>query len=87
MRLRRERPSRVRRLSVRFLPGQGSTASGEADDGSAQSFQGGPVKQILEFPEPQMMEQLVDVPEIVVQLAVSSGEAGSSWPGEDAGPA
>ena len=45
---------------MRFLPGQGSTASGEADDGSAQGFQGGPVKQIFEFPEPQMMEQLVD---------------------------
>ena len=30
---------------------------------------------------PQMVEQLVDVLEIVVELAVSSGEAGSSWPG------
>ena len=67
---------------MRFLPGQGSTASGEADDGSAQGFQGGPV----EFPEPQMMEQLVDVPEIVVELAVSSGDAKSARPGEDAGP-
>ena len=41
MLLRRERPSRRRRLSVRFLPGQGSAASGEADDRSAQGFQEG----------------------------------------------
>ena len=37
----------------------------------------GPREQILEFPEPQMTEQLVDVPTIVVELAAPSGEAGS----------
>ena len=42
----------------------------------------GPVEQVFEFPEPQMVEQLVDVPKIVVELAVSSGEAGFSGPGE-----
>ena len=47
----------------------------------------GPVEQFFEFPEPQMVEQLVDVQEIVVELAVSSGEAGSSWPrGRDTTP-
>ena len=41
----------------------------------------GPVEQFFKLPEPQMAGQSVDVPEIVVVLAVSSGEAGSSWPG------
>ena len=41
----------------------------------------GPREQILEFPEPQMTEQLVDVPTIVVELAAPSGEAGSFGPG------
>ena len=41
----------------------------------------GPVEQFVELLEPQLVEQLVDVPKIVVGLAVSSGEAGSSGPG------
>ena len=41
----------------------------------------GPAEQILKFPEPRMTEQLVGVPKIVVELAVSSGEAGSFRPG------
>ena len=42
----------------------------------------GPVDQFFELHEPQMVEQLVEVPKIVVGLAVSCIEAGSSWPGE-----
>ena len=37
----------------------------------------GPVEQFFEFPAPQMVEQLEEVPEIFVEVAVSSGEAGS----------
>ena len=36
------------------------------------------VKQIFEFLEPQIIVRLVDVPKIVVELAVSSVEVGSS---------
>ena len=39
-----------------------------------------------EFPKPQMVEQLVDVPKIVVELAVSSVEAGSSGPERETRP-
>ena len=76
MLLRRGRPGTGRRG---FLPEQVSTGSGEADDRSAQ----GPVEQSFELPVPQMAGQLVDVTKIVVELAMSSGEAGSSGPGAD----
>ena len=42
----------------------------------------GPVKQFFEIPEPQMVVQLVEVPKIVVGLAVSSGGDGSFGPGK-----
>ena len=40
------------------------------------------MEQSVELPVPQMLEQLVDEPKIVVELTVSSGEAGSSGPRE-----
>ena len=39
------------------------------------------MEQSVELPVPQVAEQLVDVPKIVVELTVSFGEAGSSGPG------
>ena len=41
------------------------------------------MEQSFELPVPQMAEQLVDVTKIVVELAMSSGEAGSSGPGAE----
>ena len=40
----------------------------------------GPMEQSFELRVPQMAEQLVAVPNIVVELAVSSGEAASARP-------
>ena len=40
------------------------------------------MEQSVELPVPQMLEQLVDEPKIVVELTVFSGEAGSSGPRE-----
>ena len=63
-------------------PGQSSTACGKADGRSAQGFKKGPVELVFEFPEPQIVIQLVEVSKIVVKHAVSSVDGGSSWPGE-----
>ena len=43
----------------------------------------GPVEQFFELLQPQMVEQFVEVPKIVVGLAISSGEAGSVRLGEN----
>ena len=39
-----------------------------------------PVVQFFEMSEPQRVVQMVEVPKIVVELAVFSGEVGSSGP-------
>ena len=52
-----------------------------ADGVEGASVEAEPVEQSVELPVPQMAEQLVDMPNIVVELTVS-GEAGSSGPGE-----
>ena len=41
-----------------------------------------PVEQFFEMPEPQRVVELVEVRKIVAELAVSSGEVGSSSPGK-----
>ena len=65
---------RVRQLTAEQIGGAPQFREETVDDEL-------PVERFFESPEPQMVEHLVDVPEIVVELAVSSDEAGSSWPG------
>ena len=75
--LGRVRPSRWRRLSARVSPRVQQRLVKQLVEVWEFSRKG---ELFLEFLEPRMMEQLVDVQKMVVELAVSSGGAGSFGP-------